>query len=352
MEPILFRTSPYVYSRKTKDVDFQSKMFNLGVAPDVKNVVNCIIVATSSDDSEISHLSLYLAKYGIRMLRFDSDITDNKISTILNGIIYTKQGEKLRPLLFWRRHFTCVDYLSSSGMVKDRDVYIGSQSDALMEYISEVSSISINAKSVCRSRMRQVEIASCVGMCTVQSVVVTNLLEAINIFGDGIKKYIVKPIGSHWIHWPPCSLKGIFPKIVLRDEIINAEEEPVPVMVQPFIEHAYEIRVYLIGTDIIGYSVTGKSNADSLWDCGENLKIAPIDVGIELRKLIYDFQRKASIEFGAFDFLVTEEGDHIFLEVNLLGDWKYFEKSANDHRVTCAVTKYILERFRSEDSCI
>jgi hypothetical protein len=48
---------------------------------------------------------------------------------------------------------------------------------------------------------------------------------------------------------------------------------------------------------------------------------------------------------AAFDLLVTG-GDHVFLEVNVNCDWRWFEHRAQDSRVSEAVHRWVAARFK------
>jgi hypothetical protein len=56
------------------------------------------------------------------------------------------------------------------------------------------------------------------------------------------------------------------------------------------------------------------------------------------------------LRYGAFDFMVTEEC-FVFLEVNVDGDWAWFEAAAGeDSRVSDAFRQLLVELYK-EQTC-
>ncbi len=57
----------------------------------------------------------------------------------------------------------------------------------------------------------------------------------------------------------------------------------------------------------------------------EALVIEPYALPLELHQKIHRFMKKMGLVFGAMDFIVTEDGQYIFLEINEQGQFLWIE---------------------------
>lgn len=97
-----------------------------------------------------------------------------------------------------------------------------------------------------------------------------------------------------------------------------------PVIFQQFIPAELDLRITIVDGEIFAtsfksdprYQVDYRSGIGSAQVAPYNL---PDDVSCKLLKLMDEFQLK----FGAVDFRVTPEGNHVFLEINPAGEYLY-----------------------------
>jgi len=101
-----------------------------------------------------------------------------------------------------------------------------------------------------------------------------------------------------------------------------------PVYIQDYIPKAYEVRVTMIGDHVYPVRIDSRNRIDWRADYEHHrytmIKI-PTDVVQKCFQLMGDF----GLFFGAFDFIVTPNGDWVFLEVNPNGQWLWLEESLN-----------------------
>lgn len=125
-------------------------------------------------------------------------------------------------------------------------------------------------------------------------------------------------------------------KVVNRDkcEIIqtskiegNIEEDVslTPLYVQEYIKKSYEVRITVINNKIFPVKIKAFNSVD--W------RIDQINNEYELIRIPKDIECKCiemmnimELSFGAFDFIVNENNDYIFLEVNPNGQWLWLEE--------------------------
>jgi glutathione synthase/RimK-type ligase-like ATP-grasp enzyme len=162
-------------------------------------------------------------------------------------------------------------------------------------------------------------------------------------------RVIIKALHSHFVEARPGLLTGVFPDLAdLRQlEPAPARWQP-PVVVQEFIEHEQELRVYYIHGEVIGFAV-GKAQPADLWVRPEQVTAVLAAVPAAVAAATRSLATAMSIQYGAFDFLISE-GEPVFLEVNLAGDWRWIESRTGTTPVTTAVAGMLRDLHLAADA--
>lgn len=113
-----------------------------------------------------------------------------------------------------------------------------------------------------------------------------------------------------------------------------------PVYLQEYESKKYEVRLTYVNGEFFTVRIDSQDNLDwrrnynglkySLIDCPETIKNSII-------KLLDDF----NLQFGAFDFIVNEKNEWIFLEVNPNGQWQWLEQSLHIP-ISKAIVRYLI----------
>lgn len=324
--------------------DFQSNMYDRGLARPISDVYsNCAVVFTYSGDSEISKLSFTMAKAGLRLIRVDSDFPER---SGIDGI--DKQGriilghEVLKPSVFWNRHFFVKRPVSTESQMLMEYYY--SQMDSLKSICEEMSEYSVNGRLAAESLPGQLAIARASGFDIPETVITDNPRKALSMLGVEAGKVVVKALGSHWVRESEDRFIGDFPKMVDADVLKIARVGAVPSLFQKFVPHESEIRVYVIGDKIISYSLSGKETAAQIWEKPDSVDIRPCFLPDDILGKIKELQQNMKFDYGAID-LLKNKTTYSFLEINLSGDWSYFEKHGGDTRVSEAILSLFSERM-------
>lgn len=114
-----------------------------------------------------------------------------------------------------------------------------------------------------------------------------------------------------------------------------------PVYLQKYVEKSYEVRVTIIGNSVYSVRIDTKNKIDWRADY-HNHKYTCIVCPSEIVQKCYQMMNDYSLNFGAFDFIVTHEGEWIFLEVNPNGQWLWLEK-ALDLDVSGKIVEYLID---------
>lgn len=110
-----------------------------------------------------------------------------------------------------------------------------------------------------------------------------------------------------------------------KDDDNRRDISLTPIYVQEYIEKKYEVRITIVGLNIYAVRIDTSNKIDWRLDYS-NHKYTVIKCPKEIEdfciQMLIDFQ----LEFGAFDFIVTNDNQWYFLEVNPNGQWLWLEK--------------------------
>lgn len=100
---------------------------------------------------------------------------------------------------------------------------------------------------------------------------------------------------------------------------------------QNYVEKKYELRITVCNQDVVACKIDSQSLDDDKgridWRQGYDygLKQEIVDIPDEIKALCTTFLQKMHLNFGCFDFIVTPDGEYVFLECNPNGQWLWIE---------------------------
>lgn len=151
------------------------------------------------------------------------------------------------------------------------------------------------------------------------------------------EKSIIKPLTTGKVyHNNHCE--------IYQTSFFNKFEEDIsltPIYLQEYQEKKYEVRLTIIEDSIFTIRIDSQDKLDWRRDYeGHNYSVieCPKDIQYKCMKLLEDFELK----FGAFDFIVDEEENWIFLEVNPNGQWQWLEE-ALELDISRKIVEYLLK---------
>jgi hypothetical protein len=158
-------------------------------------------------------------------------------------------------------------------------------------------------------------------------------------------RLFVKALDEHFIEASPGRLSGVFPVAVSALELQSAPQPCPPVIMQEYIEHDAELRVYYVDGQVHGFEVRKETAADP-WLAADRVTVQHIELPAPAILATEMLAKSMSLRYGAFDFLLR--GDTlVFLEVNPDGDWLWAELKAQTAPVTLAVAQMLCKLHRT-----
>ena len=176
-----------------------------------------------------------------------------------------------------------------------------------------------------------------------RTVVTTDPAAAADLLGAD-RRLVVKAADQHFVEASPGRLSGVFPVAVNSGELRSAPRPGPPLIVQEYVEHDAELRVYYVDGQVHGFEV-GKETAADPWLAPDRVTVRHTELPAAVVQATTMLAEGLSLRYGAFDFLV--QGDlPVFLEVNPDGDWRWAELKARTAPVTLAVTQMLCALHR------
>ena len=122
---------------------------------------------------------------------------------------------------------------------------------------------------------------------------------------------------------------GIFTRRINSEELIEFSDKisHMPTLFQQFFSKQSEMRITCVGEEVFACRIQtrhGDITGDDYRFDTANLQHTAIQCP-ELTKRLHAYMNAFGLNFGCFDFIVSEAGEPIFLECNCNGQWLWVE---------------------------
>jgi glutathione synthase/RimK-type ligase-like ATP-grasp enzyme len=122
--------------------------------------------------------------------------------------------------------------------------------------------------------------------------------------------------------------KSLFTSLMTKQALSEIDLIRItPGVFQELVSKAYELRVTVVGPHVFAVRIDSQSRVASKIDW-RRLPFeadAAVDLSSETESKIHAFMKTFGLVYGAFDFIVTPDGRHVFLEVNPAGQYMWIE---------------------------
>ena len=176
------------------------------------------------------------------------------------------------------------------------------------------------------SKGAQLYVARQVGL-EVPPTVITNDANEVRRFLARWKDSIVYKAHSQSLNLEPG--KALYTGILTENEIKNLDLiQTSPGIFQQYVKKAYEVRATVVGTRIFAAKIDSQANPETEIDWRRrpfDIEEQSIELPADVAAKIHAFMRIFGLHFGAFDFIVTPDGRHVFLEINPAGQYLWVE---------------------------
>jgi hypothetical protein len=202
---------------------------------------------------------------------------------------------------------------------------------------------------VAENKLVQLQVARKVGL-TVPETLVSNDPQQIRRFvtqheGQGV---IFKPFGpATWVsdnRFATIYTSRISARDLPGDDVLKI----CPGIYQAYIPKAYEVRVTCMGGEAIAARLDSQRTEQGRVDwrivpLGE-MSISPSELPLDVKYKCQAMLKHLGLVFGCFDFIFTPNEEHVFLEVNQMGQFLWIEQVNPEIPLLQVFTDFLLSR--------
>ncbi|WP_345635113.1 hypothetical protein [Rugosimonospora acidiphila] len=286
-----------------------------------------VLVDSSACRELIAIESVLVGALGTPTVRIaGQDLPSLRASIEPAGGVLDVDGRRVRPTVAWVRHASPHAISASvAGRSAARSLCVESWSNFLTQ-IAALAAVAIPGREP--GHVAALRDAARLGVATPRTVVATGAGR------DSAARLVVKALGPHFPGPSRDPTDGYFAQVVdPAGDLPEWADGRVPVLVQEYVEHVQEYRVYYLNGGVCAFAVDKPSPA-SIWTAPDRVRVswAACPAGVE--EVVRTLAARWRLTFGAFDLLMTASGEPVFLEVNTDGDWLWFEQKARWDGVT------------------
>lgn len=196
------------------------------------------------------------------------------------------------------------------------------------------------------NKIYQLEVAKSLGL-NIPNSIISNKKDHIEQFFNANKKNcIIKPIKSGLIEEGNSSV--IFTSIINELPSDKSRLECLPHFFQNCIPKQGDVRITMVGSKAFGALIHSQESSTTKidWRRGEiPLEHSKINIPDNLINKCTLLLKDLNLRFGAIDFILGENGEYIFLEINPNGQWAWIENQTGYEISNEIVNLLINENF-------
>ncbi len=184
-------------------------------------------------------------------------------------------------------------------------------------------------RKVADNKMYQLQMAAQNGLSTPPTLMTNSAQKVQKFFKEQCKGEMIAKM--HGVLSHSMDGKGpSFPTSKVNEEDFEQLKDSLkycPMIFQPFIKKQYELRVvYIDGEIYTGMIKTGEECADWRQQSITTFEWKKYILPESINKKIVATMQSMNLLFGAMDFIVDNNGNYVFLEVNPQGEWGMIQK--------------------------
>jgi glutathione synthase/RimK-type ligase-like ATP-grasp enzyme len=180
-------------------------------------------------------------------------------------------------------------------------------------------------------KILQLQVGQQLGL-RVPRTIVTNDVDELKKFWNTCPAGVVfKKLRSHNIITESYSALFVTKRLDDLQQVDANELRLCPVIFQELIPKAFDARVIVVGREVDGFRIASQAVEEAAIDyraAGETLagiEHTHYELDSELADKLVQMTQGFGLEFGAYDFAVTPDEQHIFLELNPNGQWLWLQ---------------------------
>jgi hypothetical protein len=310
---------------------------------------DAVVLVSGADGGELEvvHAALSRWKRTPTVLLTRADLASVPLSLDLSSGLLEVGDRVIRPVVVWLRH-------ASAGAIAAQARPAGSMSLlGATAWSALLAQLAASARAVLPGSAPpgpgQLTDAARLGVRVPRTVLGTDAAAARQRVGAGLA--VVKEPDFRLLEPDSRTWAGCLPQLV--DEATapagpavrtDGGGAPRPVVVQEYVAHDRELRVYYLNGGICAFQVT-TPDPSAFWVRPDAVTVSRTDCPQAAAAAVRALCAAWGLRFGAFDLLMSPAGEPVLLEVNPDGDWLWYERKARWHGVSFMATAMVRELF-------
>jgi glutathione synthase/RimK-type ligase-like ATP-grasp enzyme len=175
----------------------------------------------------------------------------------------------------------------------------------------------------------QMKLAKDIGF-RIPDTLVSNNKDSLMDFCSKHNNNVVLKLMSQEFYETKDGFKGLYVNKINYDDLKDFNDNcENPIVLQQYIDKSFEVRYTVIGKEHLVCKIDSQKSkvANIDWrryDIANtpHFKIEPPE---SIRRMVNLFMKELQLEYGALDFIVSENNEWYFLEINSMGQWLWIE---------------------------
>lgn len=326
-----------------------------------QNILMTVLIITFSQDNESIPLVMNaIEAKGGKAFRFDTDRYPTEVqldtySGASEGGMIT-DGEQQLDLSevssVWYRRMRYGQKLPDSMDKQYRQASIDECRSTVRGMIASLGGFHFDKMAnvdVAKNKQLQLQVAREVGLLTPRTLT-SNNPEAVKQFAQDTQEQglITKMLSSFAIYGEKGEENVVFTSPVTDEDLENLEGLCFcPMTFQENIPKALELRTTIVGHQVFTAAVNSQKLEGSTFDWRKEGKALvkdwqPYNLPEEVEKKLIKLMAYFGLNYGAIDIIVTPDGDHVFLEVNPVGEFFWMEVYSPHFPISQAIADILL----------
>ena len=197
------------------------------------------------------------------------------------------------------------------------------------------------------NKLQQLKVAKFCGM-KIPPTLITSDYDLLREFCQQHKSIIAKPLMSYVWGNQDHQIIAATTRIASINDIGREEVELAPTIYQAEVEKRIELRVTVFGKYFSAVSIDSQRFEGSSLDWRADRRyletLEPFDVPSSIQEKILAFMKYTGLRFGTFDFAIEPDGEFVFFEVNVSGQFLWTEARNPDVAVYEPFVRYLIAK--------
>jgi hypothetical protein len=270
-----------------------------------------------------------------------TDLAAVALSLELDTGVVEIDGRRIRPAALWIRHSSAGAITAQARPAGSIGALTATAWSGLLQHLAASVGTALPGRApVATTQLTQ---AASLGVRTPRTVLTTDVAAGLRQMRT--PRVIVKTPDFRLVEpdpraWGPC-LPMIIDRTAAPGDHGTADH---PVVVQEYVAHAEELRIYYLDGGICAFAVV-KSEPAVMWTDPASVTVTRVDCPPAAAAAVRTLCTAWGLRYGAIDLLVTHTGEVVFLEANPDGDWLWYERKARWHGVSFMAAVMVRELF-------